>query len=144
MLPGHVLPALARLQPVNRLASTNRLKLTIGLPLRNRPALTNLLQQLYDPASAQFRHYLTPDQFTKRFGPTEQDYQAAIAFAEANGLAVTGTHPNRTLLDVHGAVADIEKTFQVRMRTIRTRKKRARSMHPMSSRPSTPTCRCCM
>ena len=83
VLAGHIPPALARLQPIDRLASTNRLKLTIGLPLRNRPALTNLLQQLYDPASAQYHRYLTPDQFTKRFGPTEKEYQAAFAFAES-------------------------------------------------------------
>ena len=28
---------------------------------------------------------------------------------------MTGTHPNRTLLDVSGTVADIEQTFRVRM-----------------------------
>ena len=36
-----------------------------------------------------YHHYLTPEQFTERFGPTEQDYQAVIAFAKANGLTVT-------------------------------------------------------
>jgi len=49
VLPGHVLPARTRMQPVGRLASTNHLELTIGLPLRDLQALTNLLQKLYDP-----------------------------------------------------------------------------------------------
>lgn len=135
VLPGHVPPAHARLRLVDRLASTNRLNLTIGLPLRNRAALTNLLQQIYDPASAQYHRYLTLDQFTKRFGPTEEDYQAAIAFAQANGFVVTGTHLNRTLLDAHAAVADIERTFRVRM-TNYSHPKEARTFYAPDVEPT--------
>src|SRR6266566_3036034 len=80
VLHGHVPDAIARLAPVERLPASQRIHLAIGLPLRNRSALTNLLQQIYDPASPSFHHYLTPEQFTEQFGPTEQDYQAVIAF----------------------------------------------------------------
>ena len=104
-----------KLQPIGLLASETRLHLAIGLPLRNREALNTLLQQIYDPASPQYRHYLTPEQFTEKFGPTEQDYQAVIAFAKANGLTVTTTHPNRMVLDVEGAASDVEKAFQVKI-----------------------------
>jgi hypothetical protein len=116
-LHGHVPEAVARLQPVGRLPGSTRLNLAIGLPLRNRQALTNLLQQIYDPRSPEYRHYLTTEQFTEMFGPTAQDYQALIRFVEANGFVVTGTHPNRVLLDVNGTVADIESAFHVTMRT---------------------------
>ena len=114
VLRGHLPAAAARLQPVGRLPATNRLELAIGLPLRHRDGLTNLLRQLYDPASASYRQYLTPEQFTAAFGPTEPEYQAVIAFAKANRLTVTGTHGNRMLLDVAGAVADLEQAFQVK------------------------------
>ena len=76
------------LQPTGELPATNRMQLAIGLPLRNREALDTLLRQLYDPASANYHKYLTVDQFTQRFGPTEKDYQALIEFAQANGLKV--------------------------------------------------------
>ena len=115
-LRGHVPAVLARLQPMGRLAATNRLNLAIGLPLRNPDALARFLQQLYDPAHPNYRHYLTPEEFAARFGPTEQDYQAVIAFAQANGLTIRSTHPNRTLLDVNGSVADIEKALHVTLR----------------------------
>ena len=105
-LRGHVPAVVAGLQPIGRLAATSRLNLAIGLPLRNQQALTQLLQQLSDPAHPNYRHYLTPEEFTAKFGPTEQDYQAVIAFAQANGLTVTGRHPNRTLLDVNGYLLD--------------------------------------
>jgi uncharacterized repeat protein (TIGR01451 family) len=98
------------------LLATTNLDLAIGLPLRNQGELTNLLQQIYDPASPNYHHYLTPEEFTAQFGPTEQDYQAVIAFAEASGFTVTGTHSNRVLVDVNGAVTDIQKAFHVTMR----------------------------
>ena len=118
-LRGHVPAAVARLQPNGRLSATTEMKLAIGLPLRNQGALTNLLQQLYDPSSPNYQHYLTPEEFTAQFGPTEQDYQKVVAFARANGLTVTRTHGNRMLVDVSGNVADIEKAFHVTMRTYR-------------------------
>ena len=116
-LPGQVLPVLKSLTPTGRLAATNRLNLALSLPVRNGAALTNLLQQLYDPASPEYHHYLTPAQFTEQFGPAESDYQAVIAFARANHLQVSATHPNRLLLDVSGSVAEVEQALHVTLRT---------------------------
>ncbi len=70
-LAGHVPAVVSHLQAKGLLAATNRLSLALGLPLRNQEALTNLLQQIYDPASTNYHHYLTPEQFTAQFGPTE-------------------------------------------------------------------------
>ena len=116
---GHVPAAVARLVPAGSLPSTQRLNLAIGLPLRNRPELDALLQQLYDPASPNYHRYLTPEEFTARFGPTVNDYQALMDFAKSNGLAVTVTHPNRVVLDVAGTVKDIQKAFRLTLRTYR-------------------------
>src|SRR3984957_10320881 len=117
VLSGHVPEPVARfhLQPIGHLPGTNRLPLAIGLPLRNRETLTNLLGQLYDSASSNYHHYLTSDQVTEKFGPTEQDYQAVITSARSQGFQTTGTHPNRALLDVSAWVAEIEKALHVKM-----------------------------
>jgi PKD repeat protein len=114
-LTGHIPEAVKRLnlQPLGRVPATNVLHLAIGLPFRNQAALGQLLQQIYDPASPNFRHYLTSEEFTEQFGPTVADYQALINFAQANGLTVTGQHASRALLDVVGTVANIEKAFNV-------------------------------
>ena len=81
ILKGHVPPITKRLAPINRLDGGTHLDMAIGLPLRNREALTNLLQELYQPGNAGFRHYLTPDQFAASFGPSQADYQKVIDFA---------------------------------------------------------------
>ncbi len=90
--------------------------LAIGLPLRNQAALSNLLADIYDPASPRFHQYLSVEQFTAMFGPSEADYQKLKDFAQANNLTVSATHPNRLLLDVRASVADIEKAFHINLR----------------------------
>ncbi|HEX3719123.1 MAG TPA: choice-of-anchor tandem repeat GloVer-containing protein [Verrucomicrobiae bacterium] len=100
-------------------ASTNRLSLVFGLPLRNRAALEILLHNLYDPASPSYHKYLTPHQFAERFGPTEENYRAVKRFATSHGLTIIGIHDNRTLLDVNGSVTDIENAFNVHMMVYR-------------------------
>jgi len=116
-LYGHVPAAAARQTAIGRLAATNRLHLAIGLPLRNQTALDNLLERLYDPASPDYRRFLTSAQFAELFGPTEADYQAVVAFAKASGLTVTATYPSRTLVSVSGTAADVETSFRVILRT---------------------------
>jgi len=109
-------PASAAGQPMlSQLPATNRLRLAIGLPLHNQPALTNLLKELYDQRSPNFHRFLTPDLFTERFGPTEQDYQRVKDFAVSNHLEVVETFGNRAVLDVSGRVADIEDAFRIKL-----------------------------
>jgi subtilase family serine protease len=91
------------------------MNLAIMLPLRNQTDLTNLLDRLYDPTSADYRHFLSVAQFTESFGPSIDDYQTVVQFAKSNGFTVTDTPPNRLLVDVNGTVAQIEKAFHVKM-----------------------------
>jgi len=104
VLHSHVRPLVASGQavPMGLLPPTQRLNLAITLPLRNQIALTSLLDRLYDPTSPDYRHFLSVAQFTEEFGPTLPDYQAVVAFAEANGFTVTDTPPNRLLVDING------------------------------------------
>ena len=115
-LRGHVPRVVARLQASGRLPADTNLDLAIGLPLRNRQALTNLLDQLYDPAGTNYHKFLTSAEFTRRFGPTEADYQAVMDFARTSGFLVTGTHANRVLLDVRASVGRIETAFRTVLR----------------------------
>jgi hypothetical protein len=114
VLQSHVAaPSDAKL--MGRMPASERLSLAISLPLRNEDQLHALLQQLYDPASPNYRHFLTAQQFTEQFSPTVADYQRVIGFAQSHGLKVTHTFANRLVVDVTGTVANIEQAFQVRM-----------------------------
>ena len=102
-------------RPVGHLPGTQSMRLVVALPLRNHGGLENFLQKVYDPSSASFHHFLSVEEFTREFGPTQQDYSAVVQWAKANGFQVTGTSRNRVNLNLVGSVANIEKALHVTM-----------------------------
>ncbi|HXM46088.1 MAG TPA: S53 family peptidase [Bryobacteraceae bacterium] len=116
-LTPHVPPAVVNGQAplLGGLQSSQRMSLAVSLPLRNEADLDDLLRQIYDPQSANYRRYLSVEEFAGRFGPAPEDHDAVVRFAEANGLTVTETRANRLVIDIEGPVANIEKAFHVTM-----------------------------
>ncbi len=100
---------------VGHLAPTQSLRLVFALPLRDQAGLENFLRDVYDPSSSSYRQFLSVEQFTERFGPTQADYDSVIQFAKANGFTVAATSRNRVNLDVTGSVAVIERALHVNL-----------------------------
>jgi len=120
-LHDHVRPAVlsGQAKVIGALPPEQLLNVSIVLPLRNQSELTSLLSRLYDPSSPDYRHFLGVEQFTEQFGPTVQDYQTVVEFAQANGFTVTSMPANRLLVPISGSVAQIEKAFHVSMNVYR-------------------------
>jgi len=120
-LHKHVRPAVTNGQAarIGPMVKSQRMTLAIILPLRNQSELTNLLKQLNDPSSPNYRHFLTVAQFTEQFGPTKQDYQAVVKFARSKGFSVTDTPANRLLVHINGTVSQVNKAFHVAMTSYR-------------------------
>jgi kumamolisin len=113
---GHVPSyALAAAKLLGGLAPDTQISMAIVLPLRNQAELQELLGRIYDPADSLYGHYLTSQEFTDRFGPTQADYDAVTAYARSLGLTVTGTHPNHTLLDVSGPAGTVGAAFNLHL-----------------------------
>jgi kumamolisin len=100
---------------IGRLPATQSMRLVLALPLRNQDGLNDFLQDVYNPSSPSYHHFLTVEEFTRRFGPSQKDYDAVIRFAEENGLRIVGKSRNRVNVDVDGPVSRIEQTFHVTM-----------------------------
>jgi hypothetical protein len=117
-LQNHLPAAVASGQAVamGSLPPEQNISFSIVLPLRNQNALTSLLSQLYDPSSPNYHHFLSVAEFTQQFGPTPEEYQAVVSFAQANGLTVTDTPANRLIVPITGSVAQINQAFNVTMR----------------------------
>jgi len=103
--------------PEGRLAPEKVMQLDLVLPLRDAAGLQRFLEDVYNPNSAIYRHFLTPKQFTARFGPTQKDYDTVLRWARANGLKVVGGTRDGMEVQVKGSVAAIETAFHVAMRT---------------------------
>jgi len=100
---------------VGRLPGNQTMRLDIVLALRHAPELENFLEDIYDPTSPNYRHFVTPKEFTARFGPSREDYDAVVQFARANGFRVVGGSRDGMEVQVKGTVAAIEKAIHVTM-----------------------------
>jgi len=100
---------------IGRVPANQSMRIVFVLPLRNQPALTSMLQDVYDPSNPSYHKFLTVEQFTEQFGPTQADYDALVSFVQNKGLSVAATSRNRVNLDVTGPVSGIESALHVTM-----------------------------
>jgi subtilase family serine protease len=111
----NTLPALAQAQMLGPASRDQQLHLAITLNVSNPGALKDLIERLYDPASPEYRRFLTPAQFADRFAPSRDQYDAVIRFLEQSGLRVTATYRNRLMVEVRASVAQVESAFALRV-----------------------------
>ena len=74
------------------------------------------MKDLYNPDSPSYRQFLTVQEFTERFGPSEADYDAAVRYAKNHQLTVTGGSRDGMIVLVEGPVWAVESAFHVTMR----------------------------
>jgi subtilase family serine protease len=104
-------------QPVGHLSQTDILSLDIVLPVRDREGLDALAEEVANPMSFSYRHYLSVAEFTERFGPTQADYDAVVQYAKGYGLSVTGGSRDSLDVQVKGTVAAIQSAFHLELLT---------------------------
>ncbi len=89
------------------------LQMEIRFALRNQQGLQSLLDQLQDPASKNYHHWLTSDEFLKRFGPSAAQVKAVATWLGTEGFTVS--HQSATSIEFAGPAAQAERTFSVRI-----------------------------
>jgi kumamolisin len=77
-------------QSIGRLPASQVLQLDVVLPLRDQAGLDKFLEEVKDPSSSSYRHFLTPAEFTAKFGPSEADYEVVVRYLKSNGFTVVG------------------------------------------------------
>jgi subtilase family serine protease len=119
LLTRHVREAVVEGQAplLGKLPPTQSLHFDVVLALRDRTGLQTFVQQVNDPTSASYHRFLTPEEFTTRFGPSQEDWDALVAFAKASGFQIAGGSRDAMDLRLIGTVASIEKAFHVTIGT---------------------------
>jgi len=116
-LTRHARPAVASGEAafVSRMPETQTLRIDVVLPVRDQAGLDKFLQDVYNPASPSYRHFLTVKEFTARFGPTQEDYDLVVDYALRNGFQVVGGSRDGMDVQLEGSVNSIEAAFNVSM-----------------------------
>ena len=103
--------------PNGRLPQGQVMQLDLVLPLRDPAGLKSFLADVYNPKSPNFQRFLTAQEFTARFGPTQAQYDELLRFAGENGLSVVGGSRDQMEVRVKGAVGAIEAALHVSLNT---------------------------
>ncbi len=102
---------------VGSLSANQVMSLDVVLPVRDQAGLDAFVANVNNPASPTYHQFLTPAQFTARFGPTQNDYDNVVRYLSRNGLTITGGSRDGMDVQVRGSVAAVEAAFNVKMRT---------------------------
>jgi hypothetical protein len=92
-----------------RAAPERPLTVHISFRLRHPEVLSKLLTDLQDPASAQYHHWLTPEQFNAKFGRTPAEVQAVSRWLSQHGWRVL--QASNSEVTSTATVAQAEETF---------------------------------
>ena len=119
--PGAPAPAAAGVPQ----SAVNGVAVSVHLPLRNSEELDALIARQTDKSSADYRHFLTPEQFRAKFGPSQADLNTAASTLRSLGFE---THATSQAILASAPQAVVERAFQVKLRTVQTHDRRAASI----------------
>ena len=118
-LRADTVPAVAQSALVGTVAARTSVSVTVSLAQRDPAGLQNFLKQVADPASAQYKHYLTVKQFAQRFGAAPGAAAQVSAYLTGHGLKVGQLTANGLTLTATGTATQIEKAFGTTLSTYR-------------------------
>ena len=114
-VPDNVSPAIAHSAKIGELPANRSMSVAVSLKPRDEAGLRTFLSEVSNPHSPQYRHFLTPAQFTARFGPTRAEITTVTSFLAAHGLTVEPVRANSQVVDATGTAGQLEQTFSTRL-----------------------------
>ncbi|MFI5142556.1 MAG: protease pro-enzyme activation domain-containing protein, partial [Thermoanaerobaculales bacterium] len=118
VLRGNVHPSARPEFDLGRTAATlpmERMILALALRPEKKAALERLLSEQQDPASPNFHHWLTPEEFGARFGATPEEIAVVTGWLRSHGFAIDEVGKGGTWINFTGTVADVETAFRTQI-----------------------------
>lgn len=111
-LPAFAQPSTQLLGPEDE---SKQINVTYWLNLHNKAAFDELVRQMYDPASPNYHHWLTPSEYKARFAPSAADMAVVNKHLAANNLQVVRTDSFNHAVTARGTVRDIQRATGVQI-----------------------------
>jgi hypothetical protein len=85
--------------------------------MRNKQQFDELMREINDPHSPNYRRWLTPEQMHDRFGETQAQFDEVLQWLQEQGFTITdksyGT--NADYIRFKGTIGQVEKAFDVQL-----------------------------
>lgn len=97
--------------PTAAVAGATRIKVVVGLYIRDPKGAQALVRSQYTPGQASFHKWLTPDEFTARFSPSQSEAASVADYLKAEGFKNVNIEPNRLIVSAQGSISQAEAAF---------------------------------
>jgi subtilase family serine protease len=87
----------------------------VSLNYNHEAELERVADDISDPGSPNFRHFLTPQAFDARYAPTSQQYALVTGTLRRAGFTIVRTYENRASIDASARTATVERFFNTRI-----------------------------
>ena len=92
----------------------------LQLTQRNASSLAGYIANLYNSASPDYHHFLTPESYARLFGASPATIAAVRSYLSGYGLRIAKLGASHVLLHVSGPTTAIAKAFDTPVETVRT------------------------
>ena len=110
-LAGTVLPRLAQSTRLGDVPADKQLSVAVSLTPSNSKDLDEFVRQVSDPRSPNYGKYLTPKEFTAKYGASQNQIDQVTSYLRAKGLNVDSVAANHLIVDASGPASAMEQTF---------------------------------
>jgi trimeric autotransporter adhesin len=92
-----------------------RVHLMLKRSASQQAALDQMMSQLHTPGHPNYHKWLTPDQFGKQFGPSDQDIATVETWLAGHGFSITGALPGKQVIEFSGNVGQFRGAFHAQI-----------------------------
>jgi hypothetical protein len=115
-VPGHVVGALSKAVVVDDTAESEPLTLTLVLKRDDQAGFDHYMEEVYNPHARNYRHFLTPTQLARKFGPSKQSYAEVLDYLRDSGFQLIQGSKNHLTLTVRGSREVTDRAFKLVIR----------------------------
>jgi len=91
------------------------MQLQLRRPAAREEAVKALIEQLHDPKSPNFHHWLTAAEFGAQFSPAASDIAAITGWLEQQGFVVNFVYPSGVSIDYSGTAGQVRTAFHTEL-----------------------------
>ena len=100
---------------INTAQPIGRVLLLLNRPAERTAALEAFLANVQTSGGTEFHHWLTPEEFGQRFGPSDTDVAAVTSWLQSQGLHVEAVSRSQQVIEFSGTVGQFNSAFSTRL-----------------------------
>jgi subtilase family serine protease len=104
-------------EPAGRIDPQRMLTMTVTLKLRDPEALNRQISEQQNPSSPSYHQWLTPQEFSARFGPDPAQFKAVKDWLAGQGFEITSSSLEQRSIAFRGSAGLAEQVFHTEIVT---------------------------